>query len=236
MLALAAAIIAPFTLTGTVTISGTGCGNPGSASVALPAAATGAVLRKPAVGDQGLRSKITEATLDGSAARFTAIGAGDVVCDPAESDTPPDQRAWDDDYAYAIAYRAPATVAYWPGQGIGPPRVRPSKITIGEFETRCCWVSHIRWRSFGGRTAVGFGRYHQYVPKGTPCTGCPNGVRYKVVLSRPSRCSDLGQSVYYGKVAFVTTRRHGVLKPGTEEVSIKPVCYGGAKRIRATAT
>jgi len=75
MLALAAAIIAPFTLTGTVTISGTGCGNPGSASVALPAAATGAVLRKPAVGDQGLRSKITEATLDGSAARFTAIGA-----------------------------------------------------------------------------------------------------------------------------------------------------------------
>ena len=154
MLALAAAIIAPFTLTGTVTISGTGCGNLGSASVALPAAATGAVVRRPAVGEEGLRSHITEATIDGATARFTAVGAGDVVCDPAESDTPPDQRAWDDSYEYAIAYRAPATVAYWAGQGIGPPRVRPSKITIGLGATRCCSVSHIRWRSFGGRTAV----------------------------------------------------------------------------------
>src|SRR4051794_37070081 len=230
-LVVAASIVAPFHLTGDVTISGTGCGNPGSTAVALPADAVGVAVREPTVGETGKRSRITEAGVEGAQARFTAVGTGDLVCDPAASDTPPDQRVWDDDYPYAVDYRARTTVAYWPGQGVGSPKARPSKITIGAGATRCCSVSHIRWRSFGGRTAVGFGRYHEYVPNGARCVGCPNGARYKVVLSRPSRCGTLGQRVYYGKVAFVTTRRRGVLKPGTEEFSARPVCYAGAKRV-----
>jgi hypothetical protein len=226
MLALAAAaIIAPFTLTGDVTISGTGCGNPGTAAVPLPAGATQATVRRPSVGDTGLRSRITEATIDGAAARFTAVGAGD-TCDPTASDTPPDQRTWADDYSYTVGYRAPTTVAYWAGAGVGRPRVRPSKIGI----ILCCSVRHIRWRTFGGRTAVGFGAMtFPSVPKGARCLEC--GKRFKVVLSRPSQCSGIGQRVYYGKVAFITTRRIGVLKPGTEEFSQKPACYGGAKPV-----
>jgi len=123
------------------------------------------------------------------------------------------------------------TVAYWRGTGIrDTAQVRPSRVTIGDGTTTCCWVSPIRWRRYGGRTAVGFGRMHFYkVPKGSHCLGC--GERYKVVLSRPSRCADLGQRVYYGKVAFVTTRRIGVLKPGTEEISVKPTCYAGAQPV-----
>jgi hypothetical protein len=224
-LAVAAAIIAPFHLTGNATISGTGCGNPGSASVALPVGAAGAVVRQPAVGDQGGRSRITEAVVDGGQARFTAVGAGD-TCDPAAGDTPPDQRPWDDEYPYVIDYRARVTVAYWrEGHAL---RVRPSKVTIGEGATTCCWVSPVRWRSFGGRTAVGSGRFHSYrVPKGARCLEC--GRRYKVVLSRPSRCPDFGNRVYYGKAAFVTTRRIGVLKPGTEQFSVKPDCLGAER-------
>jgi hypothetical protein len=225
---IAASIVAPFQLTGDVTLSGRGCGNPGSANVALPPGATDPLVRKPVVGQAGRESRITEALIDGAQARFTAVGDRD-ACDPAAGDTPPDQRAWEDDYAYTIDYRARVAVGYWPGQGVGPPRVRPPKITIGQGATRCCWLSPIRWRSFGGRTAVGFGRWHAVVPKGARCLEC--GKRYKVVLSRPSRCSDLGQRVYYGKVAFVTTRRIGVLTPGTEEVSVKPTCYGGAQRL-----
>lgn len=225
MLALAAAaIVAPFTLTGDVTISGTGCGNAGAASVALPAGASQASVRKPALGETGPRSRITDATIDGPAARFTAVGAAD-TCDPAASDTPPDQRAWSDDYAYAIDYRAPTSVAYWSGQA--RPSVRPSRINV----SLCCSVRRIRWRTFGGRTAVGFGRFRSPVPKGARCLEC--GKRFKVVLTRPSRCTDaLGQRVYYGRVAFVTTRPIGVLKPGTEEISFKPACYGGAERVR----
>jgi hypothetical protein len=228
-LVVAASIVAPFHLTGDVTISGTGCGNPGSANVALPAGASDAAVRKPAVGQVGYGSRIAEAVIDGGQARFTAVGDRE-TCDPAAGDTPPDQRAWNDTYAYVVDYRTRVTVAYLRS---GRLRVRPSKVTIGEGATTCCWVSPIRWRSFGGRTAVGYGRFHASgVPKGARCLEC--GRRYEVVLSRPSRCADLGEDVYYGKVAFVTTRRIGVLKPGTEQFSVKPYCYSGAQRLRAT--
>ena len=199
MLALvAAAIVAPFTLTGTVTISGTGCGNPGSASVTLPAA--GDRCRRPQARRRRGGPALADHRGDGRrlrrrASRPSARATSSAI--PAESDTPPDQRAWDDDYAYAIAYRAPATVAYWPGQGIGPPRVRPSKITIGQFETSCCWVSHdplAQLRRPHRRRVRALPR--QLRPEGRRrCTGVPQRRPYKVVLSRPSRCPDLGSRV-----------------------------------------
>lgn len=88
--------------------------------------------------------------------------------------------------------------------GTQGPRTRPRKVTIP-------FVAHvvrIRWRSFGGRRAVGFGRMRVIEPPGFDCTArtcLGHGSRFKVQLTRPSRCPDSGDLVFYGRVALYTT-------------------------------
>ncbi len=88
-------------------------------------------------------------------------------------------------------------------------------------------VVRIRWRSFGGRRSIGFGRLRADEPPGFDCTArtCPgHGSRFKVKLSRPSRCSDLGDTVFYGRVALYTTKRVGVIRRGGFFASRDPSC------------
>ena len=99
--------------------------------------------------------------------------------------------------------------------------VRPRQVRIGIVGS----ALRIRWKQFGGRTAVGFGTFKSVGPCAGGCTD--NGTRIAVKLTRPLHCP--GQSppgrkeeaVFYGKVAFVLRERLGVLKPGREWISIK---------------
>jgi hypothetical protein len=129
------------------------------------------------------------------------------VCDPEEDpDVPPAQRPWHALYGYDIAFRERVSVAFWAGAAVprARPATRPRTVRVPDIAT----MIHMRWRSFGGRRAVGYGRLRCEIPG---CVG--RGDRFKVVLSRPSRCGDVGDTVYYGRIRFYTTRAYKLLYP-----------------------
>ena len=212
-------------------IDGVGCGVAASAVVPLPASARDVEVRRPRVGATTLESRLTEAAVAGASVRFTAVGEGAVVCDPAEDpDVPPAERQWSGAYDYRILFRERVSGRYFAGGGSGRRlRSRPRTVTI-PFVAR---VVRTQWRSFGGRRAIGFGRMRVDEPPGFNCTArtCPgHGSRFEVRLTRPSRCSDLGGNVFYGRVAFHTTKRIGVIRRGRLFASVDPRCGSGDPR------
>src|SRR4029079_10071519 len=88
-------------------------------------------------------------------------------------------------------------------------------------------IERIRWRRYGGATAIRFGGLNMEGAPGADvcrrarCDG--NRQRMKVVLSAPSYCAG-DDHVFYGRVAFVNTRQLGVLKPGTAWVVRRRIC------------
>lgn len=220
--AAAGSLVARSERTGTVKIEGVGCGVAASSVLALPPSATDVRVRAPKVGDTSLDSQLTEAAVAGASVRFTAVGAGDFICDPAEDPDPPSTRPWTGMYDYDIAFRERVSARYWSGfsQKL---KTRPRSVAIQFVAT----VRKIRWRRFGGREAVGFGRMVVDSPPGFTCTRrkCPgHGRRFKVVLSRPSRCADNGDAVWYGRIAFFATKRILRIPPGGLFSSFKPRC------------
>jgi hypothetical protein len=219
----AATLIARSEHTDDVVIEGVGCGVPASVVVGLPASATDVRVRAPDVGDTALDARLTEATVLGASVRFTAVGDGPVICDPAEDPAvPPSQRPWSGEFGSRITFRERVSARYWSGRD-PKLRTRPRSVAIHFVAS----VRKIRWRTFGGRRAIGFGRLRADAPPGFTCTRrkCPgHGRRFKVVLSRPSRCADWGDSVWYDRIAFVTTTRVGVIRPGRVFASFDPDC------------
>lgn len=210
-------------------IRGVGCGVAASVSIPLPSTAIDAKVREPAVGATTSESRLVEAAVAGASVRFTAVGEGPLICDPAEDpDIPPAERSWSGFYNYAITFRQRVTVRYWAGTELGraKPRTRPRKVTI----PLVAHVLKIRWRSFGGRKAVGYGRARSLAPPGIRCDDqtCPgNGGRVKVVLTRPRRCGDIGDTYYYGRMQFYP-RKGRVLSPGQAvNPDYEPTCTGG---------
>jgi hypothetical protein len=205
-----------------VRIDGVGCGIGASTVVSLPPTSTDIRVRSPKVGDMTADSRLTEAAVAGPSVRFTAVGTGDFICDPAEDPSvPPSQRPWSGSYDTNIAFRERVSSRYWSGRD--KLKTRPRTVTI-RFVAQ---VRKIRWRTFGGRKATGFGRMRVDEPPGFNCTRktCPgHGQRFKVVLSRPSRCADNGNAVWYGRIAFFTTKRVGVIPAGGFFASYKPPC------------
>ena len=61
-------------------------------------------------------------------------------------------RPWNGVYDYEIAFRERVSASYW--SLAGKLKTRPRSVTIRFVAT----VRKIRWRRFGGRKAVGFGR------------------------------------------------------------------------------
>ncbi len=163
-----------------------GVASAASAVVPLPASAREVDVRRPRVGATTGESRLTEAVVEGASVRFTAVGEGAFVCDP---NVPPAEQSWSGAYYYRILFRERVSGRYWPGAGMGErPRSRPRKITFPLFGD----VVRIRWRSFGGRRSIGFGRLLLDEPPGFDCTArtCPgHGSRFKVKLSRPGRCT-----------------------------------------------
>lgn len=206
-----------------VSIEGVGCGIAASTVVSLPPTSTDIRVRSPKVGDTTPDSRLTEAAVSGASVRFTAVGEGDFVCDPAEDPSvPPSQRPWSGSYDTDIAFRERVSARYWSGRD-PKLKTRPRTVAI-HFVAK---VRKIRWRTFGARKAIGFGRLRVDEPPGFHCTHrtCPgHGDRFKVVLSRPSRCADNGNAVWYGRIAFFTTKRVGMIPAGGFFASFKPPC------------
>lgn len=220
--AAAGSLIAQSQQTGGAKIEGVGCGAAASLVLALPASATEVTAREPKVGDTTPESRLTEAAIEGASVRLTAVGDGEAICDPAEEPEPPSMRPWSGVYDYDIAFRERVSARYWSGADSNL-TTRPRSVTMRFIAT----VRSIRWRRFGGRKAVGFGRLVADSPPGFTCSRrtCPgHGERFKVVLSRPSRCADNGEAVWYGRVAFFTTKRIVRIPPGGLFSSHKPSC------------
>jgi hypothetical protein len=214
-------------------INGVGCGAAASVSIPLPATALDVRVREPLVGATTSDTRLVEAAVVGASVRLTAIGEGAVICDPAEDpDVPPAERRWSGGYDYDIAFRQRTSVRYWAGADSrrSRPRTRPRKVTM----PLVAHVLKIRWRSFGGRKAVGYGRARSLAPPGIRCDAqtCPgNGGRVKVVLTRLRRCGDIKHAAYYSRIKFYPHRGR-VLSPG-EAVNpdFDPTCVSGARPI-----
>ena len=220
--AAAGSLIARSQRTGEAEIEGVGCGAAASLVLALPASATEVQVLEPKVGDTTPESRLTEVAVEGASVRFSAVGDGSRICDPAADPEPPGMRPWFGAYDYDIAFRERVSARYWSGAD-NKLRLRPRSVTIRFVAT----VRKIRWRSFGGRKAVGFGRLVADSPPGFTCTRrtCPgHGERFKVVLSRPSRCADNDEAVWYGRIAFITTKRILRIPAGGLFSSYKPDC------------
>jgi hypothetical protein len=207
---------------GEVEIEGIGCGVAASSLLTLPPSSTDIRVRAPKAGDTTLDSRLTEAAVTGASVRFTAVGAGADICDPAADPTPPGTRPWTAEYDYDIAFRERVS-ARFRSSASNKLKVRPRSVTMQFIAT----VRKIRWRRFGGRKAIGFGRMVVDSPPGFTCTRrrCPgHGERFKVVLSRPSRCVDFGEAVWYARIGFFTTKRIMRIPKGGHWSSVKLDC------------
>jgi hypothetical protein len=240
-------VVAPLLVRDSIRIEGVGCGVPASATMALPANILDVKVRRPAVGTRDLDARITDVVVQANAVTFTAVADSNFVCDPNADPTPPASRPWSADFAAEVGAKrqAPATLRtdWYPRRRYV---VRPRVVGLGagpglaENET----VRRVTWKRFGGRKAVGFGIFkfrHFFCPSRDRCA-LGNGQRVRVELTLPSYCrgdnvvpagEPVSNFVFYGKIATFTTRRVGVLKPGTEFESYKPGCNPGTPvRIR----
>jgi hypothetical protein len=219
-------VVAPLRIKDQITIDGVGCGASASTTLTLPAGAFDVRVKQPSVGTRSLDAQLTNVSVQGNALTFTAVGAGDSVCDPNEQDTPPANRSWSGLFDLDVGFRQRVGVVFWDVDGVRgkPLKVRPREVRIGPFVA----ARGVRWKRFGGRKAIGFGtfKYLPHCPGG--CTD--NGTRLRVELTRPGRCpgltlpGHLEDAVIYGKVAYVLRQRLGVLRPGTEWISTKRMC------------
>jgi hypothetical protein len=208
-----------------IQIDGTGCGQPGSATIDLPAGAFDVSVSKPKVGTTDGDARVTDVNVAGSKVTVTAVGAGDSICDPGEDERDPSTRPWVAGFDYRIAFTTRVTVAVQRDWARRRPIfvVKPSSVRIAYLGA----VERIRWQRYGGATAIGFGRMNEDgwpgpdVCKRAKCLS--DGKRVKVVLRNPSYCTG-DDHVFYGRVSFITTGRIGVIKPGREFAGNKPHC------------
>jgi hypothetical protein len=218
-----------------VEIGGVGCGASASVTIPLTDTAFAIDVRRPKVGSTGNDSRITEVAVVGTSVRVTAVGEGFELCDPSsDPDFPPSQRGWSDFYPYDIRFQQRVTTMYWPGAQLSrKPKVKPRKVTLPHVANGI----KLRWHSFGGRKAVAFGKLKAINPPGVKCNyhTCPghNG-KIKVVLTKPSRCPELGDTVFYGKVAFYMREKARFMKKGDLYTYSHPICsFGKPKPVRS---
>jgi hypothetical protein len=208
-----------------VEIRGVGCGTSASVTIPLPATAFAIDVRRPKVGNAGNDSRLTEVAVVGTSVRLTAVGEGEDICDPTiDPDLPPAQRIWSDFYPYGIRFQDRVAAKYW--YGAEKPKIlraKPRKVTL----PRVAHGIKLRWRSIGGRKAVAFGKLKAINPPGVKCNyfTCPgHGGKIKVVLTKPSRCPELGETVFYGKVAFYMREKARFMKKGELYTYFHPSC------------
>ena len=238
---MAGSVVAPVLVRGQIDIEGVGCGVPASANLALPTGLTDVRVRRPEVGARDGDASITDVAVGTSAVTFTAVADGSETCSPDSGSTPPAERRWSAIYEAEVAAKHAAPVAVrtdWLLHGRFALRPRIVGVSSGPGLAANDTVRHVRWKTFGGRKAVGFGTFklrHFFCPSRNRC-GVEEGQPVRVELTRPGYCPPdnvlsvgmpVGRFVFYGKIAVVNRRRIGVLKPGTEFQSYSPECSTG---------
>lgn len=214
-------IVAPLTTGGRLEVAGVGCGVPASASLTLPGGASGARVTRPSIGARDLDARVTALTAQGAAVVLTAVADSAAVCDPALDETPPAARPWSASFDVTAAYRLRVGVLFRDDDRVrgGAYKVRPAEVRIGIAAS----ARGVRWTRFGGRTAIGFGRFHSLASCAGGCSD--DGTRLRVRMTRPGYCPletaprRLEDAVFYTRVAFVLEEPLGVLRRGREWIS-----------------
>lgn len=194
---------------------------PASAAFGLQTGAAGVRVARPAVGARSCDARLTAVSVLGDAVVLTAAADGAAIGDPAAEETPPAERPWSASFDVEVAYRLRVGVVFRDDDRVrgAASEVRPREVRIGLAGA----ARGVRWTRFGGRTAVGFGRFRSLVPCAGGCSD--DGTRLRVRLTRPGYCpretlpGHAEPAVFHTKVAFILEERLSVLKRGTEWIS-----------------
>lgn len=190
----------------TEVLTGTNCGTSVTFTKTLPAGSTGIKVVKPVVGDRdstGNGTQVTAVSVSGTVVSFTVVANGPNICDPALAGYPPGEDVpWQASHDFRAEYsRRIATTMriYYESYTFGAKwKMRPKTIqdtragTPRNVRER---VTNIKWKSFGGKQAIGFGKLRQdYCRKNDKCP--QNGKRVKLVASKPGYCKDSDKFEY----------------------------------------
>jgi hypothetical protein len=227
-------ILAPLLVRSSIHIDGVGCGRRAMTTATLPAGAVGVHVRRPARGAETFDARVTAVAVRGTVVTITAVGAGKEICDPAAASAPPPSRSWSAAFDLEVTFERRemvAVAAHWRlRDGLV---VRPSLVALSQYTSNATnTVQKIRWKQFGGRTAIGLGIYKAapfFCPSAARCI-LENGQPVRVELSRPAYCPGdnmlqpgrqrIEPFVFYGRVKAFFLRPFGAIKPG-------PASYDG---------
>lgn len=206
---------------------GRGCNVPTQSrdTVELEPGAIDVQVVTPKVGDHSGDARITAISVGANAVTFTAVADSAKICGPGLD--PPAEREWGDSFDLYLRESLKLRTEYRVDRHIKTIKTqfKPSKITIKGIAT----ISRIKWKSFGGRKAVGTGRLK--FPRRDHCNPrkCAghNG-KFRITLAKPSFCKDIGPTAaQYGTMKWVPLRRQGRIRAGSTYVSKKGDCILG---------
>jgi hypothetical protein len=200
-----------FSASSTETFSGVGCGTTATVTKTLPAGAMGIKVVEPAIGDRdnlGSGTQVTAITVAGTAVTITILADGPSICDPAQTGVPPGEPVnWIADYDVRIDYkrRVQSKIRiFYESYIFGAKwKLRPKTIR----DTRAggppgIRVTGIRWKRFGGKKAVGFGRLRLDYCR--PDDNCPmDGKPIRLVARKPDYCKDSDKIEYLRLAGYI---------------------------------
>jgi hypothetical protein len=203
--------------------SGVGCNVSAKDTLDLLPGAFAVKLRSPKVGDREGDMRITAISVGRSAVTYTAVADSANVCTPG-GPTPPSEQDWNESFKTDVGFALRVRTRYRLDHNYAQDKLvfRPKKISIWpQFSVR-----HIKWKSFGGRKAVGVGRMKFRKSEHCNPKKCPeNNRRFRVTLSKPSFCGDLADGkVQYGSMSWRPLFRLGVIRPGGFYLSREADC------------
>jgi hypothetical protein len=199
-----------FGASSTEVFSGTNCGTTASITKTLPRGAKAITVREPEVGarDENGGTRVTAVTVAGTAVTITIVADGPAICDPAVSGYPPGATVpWTVSYDFRAEYkrRVQATLrVYYESYVFGakwkkrPKTIHDARAGAAPGER----VTGIKWRRFGGKKAIGYGKLRQdYCRRGDNCP--QNGKRIRLVASKPRYCKDSNRIEYLRLRGFI---------------------------------
>jgi hypothetical protein len=177
-----------------VAVTGHGCGSTGSATVTLPAGATGAKPLAPTAGDSDGGVRVTEVRVEGARITIVAVGEGPDQCDPAAAAEPPATRPWSAGWKLTAEYRRRVQTlirtnftTHRPELRLAPRTVFTDKVGSSIYGK----VVRLRWTRFGSKRATGAGVYLERP------AGFDHGKRVTVTASRARYCRNTGRFEYH---------------------------------------
>ncbi|MFY9264918.1 MAG: hypothetical protein WAO61_05785 [Solirubrobacterales bacterium] len=199
-------------------LTGVNCGATATFTRTLPEGSAAIKIVKPVIGEldgTGKGTRVTAVSVAGTVVSFTVVADGPNVCDPALTGYPPgDDVPWQAVYDFRAEYtrRIQTTMrVFYESYTHGAKwKTRPKTIQDSRKGTprrARQRVTGIKWKSFGGRKAVGYGKLREdFCRSGDNCPN--NGKRVRLVAGKPGYCKDsnrfeyLRLTVYRGKTAL----------------------------------